>query len=170
MNTVQQIRESINLAAGITLDGMDGVNVYFSVKEMYEKVGMSSWKTQPSGRFQINVDVPGSRRDRIFRTKKADGSFDINGVVEALKQQAQVLKRRDEQDAARRSNVEAAELIRNDPTLKLKNTYLSSYVSSTSSFVAPSSTPGKVSVQIYFGQVDAETAAKILAFAKSLEA
>ena len=162
------IRDAINTQAGIVNGNLGNAPVYFSVKEMQEKVGSSVYRTKPSGRFQINVSVPGSRRDRIFRTKKVDGSFDLFSVVETLQAQAAARVREINAEAARRSNVQAADLLRSE--FKSKNRYVSSYIGSTSSFVAPSATEGKVAVQIYFGTVSPEVAMKIAAFVNSLEA
>lgn len=162
------IRDAIKTQAGIIDGNLDNVPVWFDVKEMQEKVGSSVFRTKPSGRFQINVSVPGERRDRIFRTKKADGSFDLFGVVEVLQIQATARKRDINAEATRRSNVEAADLIRSE--FKSKTRYVSGYASSTSSFVAPSATEGKVAVQINFGSVSPEVAMKIAAFVNSLEA
>ena len=162
------IRYSINTGLSIVDGNYSNVPVYFSVKEMQEKVGSSLYRTKPSGRFQINVSVPGERRDRIFRTKKADGSFDLAAVVEAIETQRASRIREINVEATRRSNVEAADLIRTE--FKSKSRYVSSYASSTSSFVAPSATEGKVAVQINFGAVSPEVAMKIAAFVNSLEA
>lgn len=170
MRKEDQIYQEICNAAGIDNGSIDGVFVYFSVKEMRQKVGSSVRKTQPSGRFQINVSVPGERRDRIFRTKVKDGSFDLEAVVDALKTAARIRKAEIDRAAARTANRDAAELIRNDPSLKLTKTYVSAYASSANSFVAPSTVEGLINVQINFGDVTPEVAAKILAFAKSLEA
>ena len=162
------IRDAIKTQAGIVNGNLGSVPVWFDVKEMQEKVGSSVFRTKPSGRFQINVSVPGERRDRIFRTKKVDGSFDLFGVVEVLQLQATARKRDINAEATRRSNVEAADLIRSE--FKSKTRYVSGYASSTSSFVAPSATEGKVAVQINFGAVSPEVAMKIAAFVNSLEA
>lgn len=160
---VQQICE----VAGIEMGNLNGTPVWFSVKEMREKDGYSSWRTRPSGRYQINVGVPGERRERIFRTKVKDGSYDILGVVDAIKTQARIHKYQKECELARQSNRDAAELIRED--IKLKHTYVSGYASSPNTFCAPATTEGKVAVQVYFGNVDPETAVKIFQFAQSLE-
>jgi hypothetical protein len=162
------IRDAIKTQAGIVNGNLGNVPVWFDVKEMQEKVGSSVYRTKPSGRFQINVSVPGSRRERIFRTKKADGSFDLFGIVEVLQIQAAARLREINAESARQSNVQAAELIRGE--FKSKTRYVSGYASSTSSFVAPSATEGKVAVQINFGSVSPEAAMKIAAFVNSLEA
>lgn len=165
---IAEIKNLINTAAGIVDGNIDGVWVWYEVKEMQEKVGFSSWKTQPSGRFQINVSHPGERRDRIFRTKKADGSFNVLDVVEAIKSQHRARKSEIDREVARKSNADVAEAIRTSYVGKTK--YISSYASSTSTFVAPSSVEGKVAVQINFGSVDPEVARKIMAFVNALEA
>lgn len=170
MKQQDQIAIDICQAAGIVNGSLDGIIVYFGVKQMYERTSTYSSTRVPAGRFQINVSVPGERRDRIFRTKVKDGSYDMAAVVGALRDQARIRKSKQDREAARRSNQNAAELIRNDPALKLNNTYVSGYASSANSFVAPAPVEGKISVQINFGAVDPETAVKILAFAKSLEA
>lgn len=162
------IRDAIKTQAGIIDGNLGNVPVWFDVKEMQEKVGSSVYRTKPSGRYQINVSVPGTRRDRIFRTKKADGSFDLFGVVEVLQLQAAARLREINAESARRSNTQAAELIRGE--FKSKTRYVSGYASSTSSFVAPSATEGKLAVQINFGSVSPEVAMKIAAFVNSLEA
>lgn len=162
------IRDAIKTQAGIVNGNLGSVPVWFDVKEMQEKAGSSVFRTKPSGRFQINVSVPGTRRARIFRTKKADGSFDLFGIVEVLQLQATARKRDINAESTRRSNVEAADLIRSE--FKSKTRYVSGYASSTSSFVAPSATEGKIAVQINFGSVSPEVAMKIAAFVNSLEA
>lgn len=168
MNTITSIRNTILAAAGIAADGtLDGTSVYFEVKEMQKK-GQYSWQRIPSGRFQINVNIPGVTRDSIFRTKIADGSFNVDDVVKAIKHQVEIKKARKEAENARLANVDVAESIRNE--FKSKTKYISSWASSTSSFVAPSATEGKVAVQINFGLVDPEVARKIMAFVTSLEA
>ena len=162
------IRDAIKTQAGIIDGNLGNVPVWFDVKEMQEKISTSLYRTKPSGRFQINASVPGERRDRIFRTKKADGSFDLFGVVEVLQIQAASRLREINAESARRSNSQAAELIRGE--FKSKTRYVSGYASSTSSFVAPSATEGKIAVQINFGSVSPEVAMKIAAFVNSLEA
>jgi hypothetical protein len=171
MTKEAEIYEAISAVAGIAEDGtLDGVPVYFSVKEMRQRVGSSVWKAEPSGRFQINVDLPGQSRDRIFRTKLKDGSFDLEGVIDALKTSVRIRNAEIKREATRNANKDAAAAIRNDPALKLNKTYVSGYAASANSFVAPSTVEGLINVQINFGAVDPETAVKILAFAKSMGA
>ena len=167
MNKQTEIASQINQAAGIVDYKKDGVYAFFDVKEMYSKAGSSAWKTSATGQFQINVHVPGEKRDRIFRTKIKDGSFDMAGVVNAINDAVGRRKAEKDREAARNANKGAAERIRE--TYKLGRTYVSSYASSSNSFCAPSSVEGKVVVQLNFGSVDTEVAEKIMAFAKSLE-
>lgn len=172
MNTTAiKIKEQIENFCGIEDGKIDGIRVSFEVKEMFEKVPNSVYRTQPSGRFQINIRpaVYSPRaRDTIFRTKKADNSFSILDVKDAIIAQVNVRKIHQSSEANRISNQAAAEELRQKFTFK--NKYIGNYVlSNTGSFVAPSVVEGKVAVQINFGQVTPEVAKKILAFTKSLE-
>lgn len=169
--TVQTIRSTIDEICGIKDGFLEGVRVSYTVKEMYEKVNGSVYRTRPSGRFQINVHPVSYRRgirDTIFRTKKADNSFNVLDVKDAIVAQVNVRKIDQSSEANRISNEAAATELREK--FKFKNKYISSYApTSTGSFVAPSVVEGKVAVQINFGQVTPEVAEKILAFAQSLE-
>lgn len=169
MNKQTQIIDEIKTAAGIVDGRLNGVYVYFSVKEMYERTGSSVWNRKPSGRYQINVATPSfNRRDAIFRTKVKDGSYDLAGVVSALKTLAAANLEELKRGLAREANKDVAKDIRE--AYPLKQSYVSSYVGSCGSFCAPANVEGLVSVQIHFGNVTPEMAEKILAFAKSLEA
>ena len=161
-----EIRIQIEEACGMVDNKIDGTYVYFSVKEMHGKLGHSSYRTVPLGRYQINVSNPHGNRECIFRTKKG-GTFDLEGVKQAILTQARA--RRDEQnrEAAKSANQGVAEAIRNK--YPMKSTYVSAYAGSTGSFCAPSTVEGLVQVQISFGSVDPETAEKILAFAQSIK-
>jgi len=167
-NKMLMIENKIKEVAGIEGSKLNGVHVYFDVKEMQQRVGSSVWRVQPSGRFQINVNIPTENRPRIFRTKKVDGSFDVLAVVDAIKLQATIRKRQLDAETARRSNEGAADTIREK--YKLTKTFVSSYAYKPSSFCVPASIEGFVNVQINFGTVDPATAEKIMAFAQSLEA
>lgn len=165
----KEIATQIEQAAGI-INGYDlnGVTVYFHVHEMQEKVGHSAYRTQFSGRYQINVPNPYENRDRIFRTKKADGSFDLAGVIEAIKVQYEVAAAAQVRHNTQQSNTDISnELVKEfDST----NFYISKYPSANVSYCAPStSVEGNVSVQVNFGDVDPDTARKILAFAQSIK-
>lgn len=166
MRKEDQIYKNICETAGI-VDGMlNGVRVYFTVKEMYDR--NSGYRPQPSGRYQINVSSFGSRRDTIFRTKVKDGSFDILGVIDAVKTQARVRQAEAEREATINMNRDAAEALREK--YKFKSRFVSAYTGSAGSFCAPSSVEGKINVQMNFGAVDPEVAEKIFAFVQSLEA
>lgn len=167
MRKEDQIYEEIRTAAGIDNGAIADMYVYFSVKEMRQKVGSSVWKTEPSGRFQINVSVPGDR-DRIFRTKVKDGSYDLEAVLGAIRDQVRIRRAAMDREAARTANRDAAEEIRNE--YKLTKTHVSAYASSANTFVAPSTVEGLINVQINFGAVSPEVARKIMEFAQSLEA
>ena len=164
---IKEIREQIIEVAGIVDGKIDGVYVYFHVKEMNTRDRCSVWKVTPSGRFQINVDVPGGGRDKIFRTKLKDGSFDVLGVVDAIKAQVAHTKREREIAATVNMNDAVAEQLRNK--YPLKHTYVSAYKGSSSSYVAPSTALGEMYVQINFGSVPPEVAAKIMEFAQSIK-
>lgn len=161
-----EIRNKIVEACGIVDNKIDGIHVYFTVKEMHGKEGYSAWRTKPLGRYQINVNSTYGNRDRIFRTKK-DGSFDLGAIKEAILDLVRVRREDKNREAARNSNKDMAEALREK--YKMKSTYVSAYAGSTGSFCAPSTVEGLVQVQISFGSVDAETAEKILAFAQSIK-
>jgi hypothetical protein len=161
-----EIRTQIEEACGIVDNKIDGIYVYFSVKEMIDKIGSSMYRTIPLGRYQINVDNPYGNRDCIFRTKKG-GTFDLEGVKQAILTQARARHEQGKREAAKLANQGVAEAIRNK--YPMKNTYVSAYAGSTGSFCAPSTVEGLVQVQISFGSVDPETAEKILAFAQSIK-
>lgn len=165
----KEIATQIEQAAGI-INGYDlnGVKVYFHVHEMREKIGNSAYRTQPSGRYQINVPNPYENRDRIFRTKKADGSFDIAGVVEAIKVQYEAATAAQARQSIQNSNTDISNALVEE--FKSTNFYISKYPSANVSYCAPStSVEGNVSVQVNFGNVDPDTARKILAFAQSIK-
>lgn len=168
MRKEDQIYQNICEVAGIENGRLDGVPVYFSVKEIRCKTRSSVWKTEPSGRYQINVSVPNARRERIFRTKLKDGSYDILGVVDAIKLAARQRRVEMDRELARQANKDVAESIRSK--YKLNKTYVSSYAGSAGSFCAPAPVEGLVNVQINFGAVDPAIAEKIMAFAQSLGA
>lgn len=168
MNKEDQIYKDICEVASVENSRLNGTYVYFSVKEMREREGSSVYRTRPSGRYQINVSIPGERRDRIFRTKKADGSYDILNVVDAIKLQARIRKDEADREAARVANKDLAETIR--AKYKLQRTYVSAYAGSAGSYCAAAPVEGKLNVQINFGAVDPAVAEKIMAFAQSLEA
>jgi hypothetical protein len=159
-----EIRAQIEKAAGIIENTINGHAVFFTVKEMYDRT--HSWKSTPSGRFQINVGIYGSMRDKIFRTKKKDGSFDLAGVVEALHDQAYARKREKEIADNQKSNESLVQEVLS--TYKGKK-YVSQYGGS-GTYCKPSVTPGKVELQVNFGNIDPETAKKILAMVQALEA
>ena len=161
MSKTKSILEAIAIAVGET-----DIKPYYTVKEMYTKTGL--YRSEPSGRYQINVDVPGERRARIFRTKVKDGSFDVMSVADACNDQIRQRRAEQERERARASNQDVAKNIRE--TYKLHKTYVSAYVGSSGSYVAPSSVEGLVTVQLNFGSVSPEKAEAIMAFAKSLEA
>ena len=163
MSKTKSILEAIAIAVGET-----DIKPYYTVTEMRCRVGHSKYRTEPSGRYQINVSVPGERRDRIFRTKVKDGSFDVMSVADACKDQIRIRLAEQARENARNANKDVAENIRN--TYKLNNTYVSSYAGSAGSYVAPSTVEGLVVVQLNFGSISPEKAEAIMAFAKSLEA
>jgi len=167
-NRCKEIENEIKQFAGMVDGRLDGMSVYFSVKEMHERAGSSVYRTRPSGRFQINVSVPGQNRQAIFRTKKKDGTYNIADVVDALKVNAVYRKGEINRASAQAANADVAENIRT--TYKLKHSYVSAYARTGDSFCAPSTVVGKVAIQISFGSVTPEVAEKIMAFAKSLEA
>jgi hypothetical protein len=170
----KEIATQIEQAAGI-INGYDlnGVKVYFHVHEMREKIGNSVYRTQPSGRYQINVPNPYENRDRIFRTKKADGSFNIAGVIEAIKVQYEAAAAAEARRNTQQSNTDISNALVEE--FNSTNFYISKYQSGNVSYCAsancaPStSVEGNVSVQVNFGDVDADTARKILAFAQSIK-
>lgn len=170
--TVQTIRAQIEDICNIKNGEIDGVRVSFSVKEMFEKVPSSVYRTRPSGRFQINVHPAEYRRrvrDTIFRTKKADNSFNVLDVKDAIMNQQRVRKDSFNREGVRASNESVATKIRE--TYPLKGRFVSSYAPTTGGcFLAPSTIEGKVAVQINFGHVTPDVAEKIMAFAQSLEA
>lgn len=168
MRKEDQIYQQICDTAGIVDSKLNGVAVYFSVKEMYERDGSSVYRRRPSGRYQINVSSFGSRRDTIFRTKIKDGSFNMLDVVDAIKAQARFRLAETEREAAKEANKDVAETIRN--RFKLTKTYVSAYSGSSGSYCAPAPVKGLLNVQINFGAVDPAIAEKIMAFAQSLEA
>lgn len=161
MSKTKSILEAIAIAVGET-----DIKPYYTVKEMYMKTGL--YRTEPSGRYQINVSVPGERRDRIFRTKVKDGSFDVMSVADACRDQIRLRRAENERERARTANRDVAKNIRE--TYKLNHTYVSAYAGSQGSYVAPSTVEGLVTVQLNFGSVTPEKAEAIMAFAKSLEA
>lgn len=163
MSKTKSILEAIAIAVGET-----DIKPYYTVKEMYCRVGSSMYRTEPSGRYQINVSVPGERRDRIFRTKVKDGSFDVMSVADACRDQISSRRAEIARERARANNQDVAKNIRD--TYKLNKTYVSSYAGSQGSYVAPSSVEGLVTIQLNFGSVSPEKAEAIMAFAKSLEA
>lgn len=164
-----EIKKQIEEFTGIERGYIDGTAVYFSVKEMYGKVGGSVWRREPMGRYQINVPSTYGNRDKIFRTKK-DGSFDLLAVGDAIKDYHRYRKTQDAAMAAREYNRDVVERIREEAKAGGLKKYISSYSTVGNTFVAPSSTSGLVDVQVNFGSVDPEVARKILAFAQSLEA
>jgi len=166
MNPEIEIRNKIQEACGIVDNKIDGVYVFFTVKEMHGKEGFSAWRTKPLGRYQINVDSTFGNRPRIFRTKK-DGSFDLEAIKEAVLDLARARRAEQNREDARKANQGMAEVLREK--YKMKSTYVSAYAGSTGSFCAPSAVEGFVQVQISFGSVDPETAEKILAFAQSIK-
>lgn len=172
MNTTAiKIKEQIEDFCGIVDGKIDGIYVSFEVKEMFEKVPSSVYRTRPSGRFQINVRPAEYRRrsrDTIFRTKKGTNAFNILDVKEAIMAQIKVKKIIQSSEDNRMSNEAVAAELRDK--FKFKTKYISSYApASTDSFVAPSVVEGKVAVQIHFGQVTPEVAERILAFVQTLE-
>lgn len=165
-----EIYDQICEFVGIKNGCLDGTSVYFSVKEMHAKVGGSVWRTAPMGRYQINVPAPVGGRDKIFRTKKADNSFNMLDVADAIKAYAAYRKRQDAMAAARESNREVAEKIILEAKDRGMKKYISSYASTLSSYCVPASEEGLVNVQINFGAVTPEVARKIMSMAQSLEA
>lgn len=168
METIRTYRETLATAVGIDEKGyFDGVYVLWSIKELHAK--RNSWdtlRTIPTGKFQVNVTVPGESRQRIFRTNK-HGKFDYASIKAAFEQAVGIKRLALERADARRGNELAAEAMR--AKYKSNKRYLSGYASPGSSYVAPSEVAGKLQVQINFGVVDPEVAEKILAFAQSLE-
>ena len=161
----QEIYQQICASANIVQGEVEGQRVQINVKEMRDH--RSSWCTVPSGRYQINVRVPGERRDRIFRTKKDDGSFNMLDIIDAIKVIVRVGKDRERALSARTANTDTAARLREK--YSMKNMHLSEYISGSGSHVAPSTTEGKINVLLNFGPVDPAVAEKILAFAQSLE-
>ena len=166
MTKEMEIRSKIEEFCGFVDNKIDGIRVYFTVKEMHGKVGSSVYRTQPLGRYQINVNNPYGNRDCIFRTKK-DGSFDLEAIKEAMLDLARARRADKNREAARDANKDMAEALREK--YKMKHTFVSGYAGSTGSFCAPSTVEGLVQVQISFGSVDPEIAEKILAFAQSIK-
>lgn len=172
MNACDQIYMEICKAAGYTQDALgreliDDVQTYllFEVKQMYDR--SLKWRSTPSGRYQINVTSPYGDRPKIFRTKVKDGSYDIDGVVEAIRLTATARKAQQAREQVREANRSEAERVRD--AYKLKS-YVSTYASAANSFCAAASTEGMLQVQINFGTVTPEMAEKILAFAQSIGA
>lgn len=163
----REIFEQIATFVGMKESRVDGVYVWLSVSEMYSRTSWGS-RDKPMGRYQIKVDMPGKERSKIFRTKKADGSFNIQDVADTIKNVVRIKKAEQARDAAEQSNKAAAEQIRND--YKLKRTYVSAYAGSAGSYVAAAPVEGQVIVQVNFGTVTPDMARKIMAFAQSLEA
>lgn len=166
---IKEISATIDKALGADGTGrVDGVYAFYHVKEMYERAGSSVWKTKPSGRFQINVATT-SGRDKIFRTKKSDGSFNLEGVVEAISERLEHFKASQRRQDTREANRNLAEEL--CEKFRTSKFYVSHYgnVNAVSSQCSPSQNKeGHLNVVINFGDVDAETAEKILALAASL--
>lgn len=169
-NKEREIYQQISDFVGMQNGYLDGAAVYFSVKEMQAKVGGSVWRTAPMGRYQINVPTPSGGRDKIFRTKKADNSFNMLDVADAIKAYAAYRKRMDAAVAARESNRDVAEKIATEAKTNGLKKYISSYASARSSYCVPSTEEGLVEVQVNFGAVSPEVARKIMSMVQSLEA
>jgi hypothetical protein len=170
MNREIEIKKQIEEFVGMERGYINGTAVYFTVKEMYGKVGSSVWRREPMGRYQINVPSAFGNRDKIFRMKK-DGSFDLLAISDAIKAYYSYRKNQDAMMAAREYNRSEAERIRTEAKAGGLKKYLSSYgAAHGSSFVTPASTEGLVEVQINFGSITPEQARKVLAFVQSMEA
>ena len=168
-NTVtrQSIYDTITEAAGLQNGCLNGTRVSFEVKEMWQRTGQSVWLPRASGRFQINVQIPGEKRVRIFRTKKADNSFNVLDVTDAIKLQARVRKAADDGLKVRDSTRQLADaLCAETKKIGLRN-HVSVY--GGSSYCTASNVEGKVALQMNFGVVSPEVAMKVFQFAKSLE-
>lgn len=171
---IEQITREIQKAAGMDSEGrIKGHHVLITVGEMMKSDPHSVWKKIPSGSYQIKVYDPVTRKDVIVRTKK-DGSYDMKAILEAIKKIVEYKKAVEKERPAPTYDAELdkasnQELV-NDIMGKRRflRTFIGDHKNSTS-YVVPSTTPGKVEVRIDFGRVSPEYAEKILDFVKNTE-
>lgn len=164
---VQDYTTWLNSQLGIDGEGkLNGEYVYIRVLNM-----RTGYRCVPMGKIQISVPIHGSRKDKIFRTRK-DGSTPVEEIKSVLNDYV-VAKADSRKYAMAREHTKE---LNQSMTDRVRGAYvgkrfISSYASGASTFISPSTSDvGRVRVAVDFGALTEDQALEVIALMNKFQA